>query len=85
MNVQLLMRLMEVTLEKMLPKWKLQVLDKRGENKIRSPLMADLTATWYSYSAHSDLDFWNLLFFPAIMQVYEIYPEAIPVCIMCLI
>lgn len=47
----------------------------RGEEiKIRSPLMVDLTATWYFYSAHSNLDFWNLLFFfffPAVMQVYE--------------
>lgn len=48
----------------------------RGEEvKIRSPLMVDLTAIWYFYSAHSNLDFWNLLFFffsfPAVMQVHE--------------
>lgn len=45
----------------------------RGEEiKIRSPLTVDLTATWYVYSAHSNLDFWNLLFFfLAVMQVNE--------------
>lgn len=44
---------------------------RREEINIRSPLMIDLTATWYFYSAHSNLDFWNLLFSPAVMQVYE--------------
>lgn len=50
--------------KKILPKWELQLLDQGGKIRLGHPWWAIRTATWYAYSVHSNLDFWDPLFPP---------------------